>query len=77
MVAAENVEKSEFSYFMAVAKNVVTSSAFVITVISVVVLFIIFVVIMIILSKKKNSEIDRFWTKFSTLFSTFYIFKQT
>ncbi|MEE0930744.1 MAG: D-alanyl-D-alanine carboxypeptidase family protein [Acutalibacteraceae bacterium] len=60
LVAAENVEKSEFSYFMAVAKNVVTSSAFVITVISVVVLFIIFVVIMIILSKKKNSEIDRF-----------------
>lgn len=58
LVAAENVEKNEFSYFMTVAKNVVTSPAFVIVAISVAVLFVVFVIVMIILSKKNNTKIN-------------------
>lgn len=58
LVAAENVEKSEFLYFMTVAKNVVTLPVFIIVTILVAVLFILFVIITIILSKKKNKKIN-------------------
>lgn len=57
LIAAENVEKSDFSYFMAIAKNIVVSPTFVITTIIVAVLFVVFIVIMFVLSKKKENTI--------------------
>lgn len=56
LVAAENVEKSDFLYFMAIAKNIVASPTFIIASISIAVLFVVFTVVMIVLSKKKKAN---------------------
>ncbi|MEE0858565.1 MAG: D-alanyl-D-alanine carboxypeptidase family protein [Acutalibacteraceae bacterium] len=56
LVAAETVEKSEWSYFLTVAKNIVTSTTFIVVVAVVIVLFILYIVLIKVMANKKNKK---------------------
>lgn len=57
LVASENVEKSEFLYFKAVALNIITSKMFIIIVSIIVVLFVLYVVMVNVFAVKRNKKL--------------------
>lgn len=56
LVAAGTVEKSELSYFLTIAQNIVTSTAFIVVVAVVVVLFVLYIVLIKVMESKKNKK---------------------
>lgn len=56
LVSAENVEKSDFLYFKAVALNIITSKLFIIIISVIVVLFILYVVLVNVFAVKRKKK---------------------
>lgn len=58
LVASETLERSEFIYAMTVAKNIVTSTGFIVAAVIILILFIVYLVFVSRYSKKKKSNVE-------------------